>query len=163
MEKVDLSYSIGVLHHLPDPEKGFLEITSKMRKKSKIFIWVYGKRKNARATYLYTPLRAVTTRIPKKILYPLCNIPALMVHSLNLLYKLFMKIGWTDFAKKIPFNYYADFPYSFKVSDTFDTLGTPKQVYYEIDEIRKWFSDANLKNAELEYDRIQGIKGFAVK
>lgn len=162
-ELIDISYSIGVLHHLPEPEKGFLAITSLMKKNAKIFIWVYGRRKNKRAIYLYNPIRAVTTRMPKALLYPLCHGPAAAVHGFNLLYKGLSKAGMKGIAKHVPFNYYADFPYRFKVSDTYDTLGTPKQIYYRKEEIDKWFKHAKLKKYELQYDIVQGIKGYGVK
>jgi hypothetical protein len=55
------------------------------------------------------------------------------------------------------------FPFKFKVSDSFDVFATPKQVYYEMKDIEKWFNNAGLKKHQLSYDEFQGIKGYAVK
>ncbi|MGV8163180.1 MAG: class I SAM-dependent methyltransferase [Candidatus Nanoarchaeia archaeon] len=162
-EIVDLFYSIGVLHHLPDPEKGFQSITKLMKKNSRIFIWVYGKHNNKRAKYLYDPIRLVTTKIPKKLLYGLCYVPASALHAANESYKFFDKVGLKRIAKLHPFKYYSMFPFRFKVSDSFDVFATPKQVYYEMNEIDGWFNHAGLKNHKLAFDEFQGIKGFAVK
>jgi SAM-dependent methyltransferase len=162
-EKIDICYSIGVLHHLPNPENGFISIIKNMRKGSKIFMWVYGQRGNSRALYLYNPIRFVTTRMNRKFLYNLCHIPAIAVHSLNSVSKGLSKIGLKKSARLIPFSYYTDFPYTFKVSDTFDTLGTPTQIYYKMSEIDSWFKHSKLKKYQLEYDVVQGIKGYGVK
>jgi uncharacterized protein YbaR (Trm112 family) len=163
-EEIDIFYSIGVLHHLPYPEAGFLSITSLMKKKdAKILIWVYGKNKNARALMLYNPIRVVTTKMPKSILYPLCHIPAVITHSINAVQKGLEHAGLGSVAKKLPFHYYKDFPYTFKVSDSYDVFGTPKQVYYEKRDIDKWFRHAKIKEYTLEYDIVQGIKGYGTK
>ena len=162
-QEIDIFYSIGVLHHMPDPEGGFLSIARLMRKKgSRVFIWVYGKHNNARALYLYNPVRVVTTRMPRSILYPLCHVPAVALHSINLVQKGLNAAGLKGAASALPFSYYQDFPYKFKVSDCFDVFGTPKQVYYEMKDIAKWFRHAGFKNREftLAFDVVQGIKGF---
>jgi SAM-dependent methyltransferase len=160
---VDLFYSIGVLHHLPDPEKGFKSITKLMSKKSRIFIWVYGTHNNKRAKYVYDPIRVLTTRMPKKLLYKLCYVPASALHAANESYKFFDRVGLKRIAKLHPFKYYSMFPFKFKVSDSFDVFATPKQLYYEMNEIDDWFNHAGLKKHNLSYDEFQGIKGFAVK
>ena len=38
----DVVISIGVIHHLPDPEKGFRTLYSLLKPGGEIFIWVYG-------------------------------------------------------------------------------------------------------------------------
>lgn len=38
----DIVYSIGVLHHLPDPEKGFFALYNLLNEKGRIFVWLYG-------------------------------------------------------------------------------------------------------------------------
>lgn len=163
-KKVDLFYSIGVIHHLPDPKAGFLEIAKLMQKKgAKIFIWVYGKKGNKRALYFYNPVRVITTRIPKKIMDPLCHIPAIAVHSINLATLGIEKIGFKKLAQKMPFYYYTNFPYSFKHNDSFDVLATPTQEYYDKKDIEKWFLDAKIKDFKLMDDKYQGIKAFGVK
>lgn len=161
--QIDMLYCIGVIHHLPDPKRGFLEITSLMKKNSKILIWVYGKRKNFRALYIYNPIRKITTRLPREILYKLCYLPAFMIHSMNLVYGFLKRVGFAKLAGRLPFKYYALFPFSFKLNDSFDVLGTPKQVYYELDEIKQWLTDAKLTKASYEFDVVQGIKAFGIK
>ena len=160
---VDYYYSIGVLHHLPNPKEGFLKIVELMKKSSKILIWVYGKHRNRRAALIYNPLRAITTRLRKKHLYRLCYIPALITHIFNLFSLCLEKFGAKKIAKKIPFYYYTNFPFSFKVNDSFDILATPTQEYFSIKQIEDWFIKGNFKKYFLKYDIVQGIKGFGIK
>ncbi|NQU79394.1 methyltransferase domain-containing protein [Candidatus Woesearchaeota archaeon] len=161
--KVDLFYSIGVLHHLPEPEKGFLSIARLMKKGSKIFIWVYGQDRNLRARFVYNPVRHITTRMPQSVLYPLCHIPAAILHTANTSYKICKRLRLKRLAQMHPLKYYADFPYRFKVSDSYDVFGTPKQLYYTKKDIKKWFEHAKIPNHWLKHDVVQGIKGFGKK
>ncbi|HBD95952.1 MAG: Methylase involved in ubiquinone/menaquinone biosynthesis [Candidatus Collierbacteria bacterium GW2011_GWE1_46_18] len=142
-EKIDLAYSIGVLHHLPQPKQGFLNLIKMLKEKGKILIWVYSRRHNIRALYFYEPLRAVCRHISKPVLFKLCYIPASIVHLWNLFCKAFK-------FKNMPFSYYENFSFNMKLNDSFDVLATPKSNYYYSEEIEGWFKDASLK----------GIKSF---
>lgn len=140
----DLVYSIGVLHHLPEPEKGFLGLSQFLKKKGKMLVWVYNRRNNNRAVYIYEPLRTVTRRLPKKLLYYLCFGPAAVVEGFNRLTKFLNFLGVKKIAKKIPFFYYANFPFNMKLNDAFDVLATPKSNLYYVKEIEDWFKRARL-------------------
>ena len=134
----DIAYSIGVLHHLPKPKEGFLSLLKVLKKGGKMLIWVYSRRNNNRALYFYEPLRAISRKIPKPILYKLCYIPALAVHLINWFTRFFN-------IKNAIFSYYGNFSFNMKLNDAFDVLATPKSNYYYFEEIEKWFSEAKLK------------------
>lgn len=142
----DLAYSIGVLHHLPEPQKGFLTLPKVLKSGGKMLIWVYNRRQNARALYFYEPLRAVLRHLPKPLLFKLCYIPGLVVHLINLFGQALSSIGLSALAEKLPFSYYANFPFNMKLNDAFDVLATPKSNYYNVEEIEQWFADAKLQN-----------------
>ncbi len=144
----DLAYSIGVLHHLPNPQEGFLKLPSVLRNGGKMLIWVYNRRNNARALYFYEPLRSVMRHIPKRLLYALCYLPAAVVHVINELTHLLNELGFVRAAKRVPFSYYANFPFNMKLNDAFDVLATPKSNYYYVEEIIKWFNSAHLKEVQ---------------
>lgn len=147
-ETFDLSYSIGVLHHLPKPEEGFLRLPKTLREGGKMLIWVYNIRNNARALYFYEPLRAVLRHLPKPILFQLCYIPGGIVHLINLKAQFLRSIGLEKLAAKFPFSYYENFPFNMKLNDAFDVLATPKSNYYPVEEVQKWFSHADLKSID---------------
>src|SRR5205823_5510997 len=45
------------LHHLPDPERGFQALVSKLRPGGSISAWVYGREGNSWIVHVVTPLR----------------------------------------------------------------------------------------------------------
>lgn len=138
-QSLDIVWSIGVLHHLPQPQLGFNSLTKCLKRKvGRILIWVYSRRNNKRALYLYEPLRAITRHIPKNYLKLICYLPAAIVHLFNAFELAFSSI-------KLPFSYYKKFPFSMKLNDAFDVLATPKSNYYYWEQIEDWFRDAKLK------------------
>ena len=60
----DLIYSIGVLHHLPDPHAGFRALVRFLRPGGTIAVWVYGHENNGFVRNVVEPMRRVSTRIP---------------------------------------------------------------------------------------------------
>ncbi len=141
--RFDCTLSIGVLHHLPDPQEGFRQLVKTVIPGGKIVIWVYGRRDNAMAQVIYEPLRKITTRIPHKILYALALFPALAVEAANRL--------------RLPiFKHYAVFPFKTKWNDSFDVLSAPQSRYYDLGEIREWFEQVGLKNVSVEHRMLEG-------
>lgn len=144
----DLAYSIGVLHHLPQPQEGFLYLPKVLKKGGKIVIWVYNRRNNARALYFYEPIRNILKKLPKPVLFKISYIPGFAVHLINLFGKLLKESGFDSLAKNLPFSYYANFSFNMKLNDAFDVLATPKSNYYYVEEIRDWFANAHLQNVD---------------
>jgi SAM-dependent methyltransferase len=67
----DLVYSIGVLHHTPDPRRAFHEIARKVKPGGRLAVWLY-RRNTAPQEWLNSGIRAVTTRMPARVLEPIC-------------------------------------------------------------------------------------------
>jgi SAM-dependent methyltransferase/uncharacterized protein YbaR (Trm112 family) len=156
-ENFDLAYSIGVLHHLPQPKKGFLSLPKVLKKNGKMLIWVYNRKNNARAIYFYEPLRTILKNLPKKLLYKLCYVPATGVQLINEFQKTLNAFGLKKVSEKIPFYYYTNFPFNMKLNDAFDVLATPKSNYYHASEIERWFKDARLNNIKTHEHPEAGI------
>ncbi len=155
---IDIAQSIGVLHHLPDPQWGFTAIAKQVLKVWGAFlIRVYAKKNNARALYLYEPVRYITRHINKRLLLRLCHFPALLVHAINGLTVLLSWIFGKGIIKHFPFYYYINFPYNMKHNDAFDVLATPKSNYYYTENIQKRYSDAGLQDIQGKYLHEAGI------
>lgn len=143
-QQADLTFSIGVLHHLPDPLAGFKQLPDTVRPGGQLLIWVYNRRHNFRAVYIFETMRKISRYIPKPILFKLCYLPALGVQSLNYLTNALRLAGASKLPKKIPFSYYANFPFSMKLSDAFDVFATPYSNYYYVEEVRAWLTESHL-------------------
>jgi len=162
-EVFDVSYSIGVLHHLPKPQEGFSRLPKVLKIGGKMLIWVYNRRNNARALYFYEPLRDILKKLPKPVLFKLSYIPGFLVHLINLFGKLLEKMGFKSIAKKLPFSYYANFSFNMKLNDAFDVLATPKSNYYYREEIEKWFQNATLRDIKAFEHPEAGITCIGVR
>jgi SAM-dependent methyltransferase len=65
---LDYVFSIGVLHHIPDPAPVVRAMFGALRKGGTAAIWVYGLEGNAAYLRFARPIRAVTMRMPHAVL-----------------------------------------------------------------------------------------------
>lgn len=160
----DYIFSIGVLHHLPEPETGFHHLVPLLKPGALISIWVYGRVKQWAAVYFYEPIIKISHHLPHRLLYYLCYVPATIMEVTNCLYLLLKKIHLTKLASILPFKYYADYPFSVKLNDAFDTFATPSARYYTETDILDWFTGSNLADINITTAGVsKGIKGFGIK
>jgi SAM-dependent methyltransferase len=74
IERFDIVFSIGVIHHLEAPEKALAAMVTAARRGGKVLIWVYGRENNGLVVHVLTPLR--------ELLFS--RLPIGMVHHLSL-------------------------------------------------------------------------------
>ena len=143
----DFLFSIGVIHHLPDPKAAYLNIVKFAKKGSSIFIWLYGKEGRwFKTRFVEGTIRQMTKRLPYRLLYYLCYLPAGIYQISNDIYNSLKRHKATrGLAEKIPFRGYAKFPFQVKHADAFDLLATPVNNYYTREEVREWLREAKLK------------------
>src|SRR4030042_2008153 len=61
---LDYIFSIGVLHHIPDPKPVVEAVFKALRPGGHFFVWLYGKEGNEPYLVLIKPLRALTKHLP---------------------------------------------------------------------------------------------------
>src|SRR5262249_4617681 len=67
----DAAFSIGVLHQGRGPRRAFAEVARRVKPGGRLAVWLY--RKNTLPQEMInSSLRAVTTRLPARVLEPLC-------------------------------------------------------------------------------------------
>ncbi|HET7113168.1 MAG TPA: methyltransferase domain-containing protein, partial [Pyrinomonadaceae bacterium] len=75
--KFDYAFSVGVLHHLPNPRQGFFSLASKVKPGGHVSAWIYGAENNEWIVRFVNPVREkVTSRIDQRALLQLSKIPA---------------------------------------------------------------------------------------
>jgi SAM-dependent methyltransferase len=163
----DLAYSIGVLHHLPEPKLGFLELVQHVKPGGRISLWVYGKEGNRWIEKFVDPLRRhVTSRLPKFITRAVSLLIALPLYAaLKLVYRPARRIA--ALQRKLP---YADYlcaisGYSFAENfwNVFDHLVAPTAFYLSRKEVEDWFAAAKLEQAEITQRNNNSWRGTAVR
>lgn len=149
--RLDFVYSIGVLHHLPDPKGGFTSLTRLLKPGAPMFIWVY-LRGRGRQIAVFTAMRAVSTRMPLRLLNVAClALAAGQWAGWILPYKILRSLPPTRaLAAKMPFTVYAQWPFRVLHTDWFDGLSVPLQNYYKPVAIREWFRDAGMERIRIE-------------
>lgn len=76
----DYAFSVGVLHHTPDPKAAFISLAGKVKKGGHISAWVYGAENNEWITRFIDPVReGFTSQISQPVLYQLSKLPTLGV------------------------------------------------------------------------------------
>jgi SAM-dependent methyltransferase len=125
----DLVFSIGVLHHGPNPRGAFAEIARRVKPGGRLAVWLY--RQNTRPQeWLNSALRAITTRLPAQVLEPLCagvgvlgGIPVLN-QTLNKVANFSNHPDWT-----------------LRVCDNFDWYAPKYQSHHTLEELKRWFAE----------------------
>ena len=64
----DLVVSFGVLHHIPRPEPVVRAAYAALRPGGRLFAWLYGREGNGLYLAFVLPLRAITKRLPDRVL-----------------------------------------------------------------------------------------------
>jgi SAM-dependent methyltransferase len=148
--RFDFIMSIGVLHHLPRPEDGYMELVRLAKAGTLILVWLYGKEgRTFKTVFLERTIRKITVNMPKRLLYYFCYLPAALYQTANILYRFLKRIGEESLAERIPFRNYARFPFRVKLADAYDFLGTPINNYYTREECEKWTRDAKLRDVSV--------------
>ena len=154
--RFDYIFSVGVLHHMPDPHAGFAQLTQQLKASGTISAWVYGAENNGWVMLLLTPLRKyLTSRLPRPLLYWMSYVlGAVLYAGLQLVYKPLneRKFG-TKLKSLLPYNEYLYFssrlPYVSLVNVVFDHLVPQLTTYVSREEFKAWFTQAQLADVQI--------------
>jgi SAM-dependent methyltransferase len=147
----DLVYSIGVLHHLPDPAAGFRSLVRYVRPGGTIAVWVYGHENNGVVRNVVEPLRRVSTKVPSPLLRGMAWPLALGFHGAAK--GVYRPLSGTAAGRALPLNEYltsvADHGFRHNYQIVFDQLSAPTAAYIKGAELRRWLEDAGLEDVHV--------------
>jgi uncharacterized protein YbaR (Trm112 family)/ubiquinone/menaquinone biosynthesis C-methylase UbiE len=163
----DYAYSIGVLHHLPDPKAGFLSLVRCLKTKGRMSAWVYGAEGNWWITHLVSPVRTVvTSRLPPAVTKALSFAIALpMQAALKLIYRpvnqrlpgLKRLLFYNDYLYSI-----SGFSFRENYSTVFDHLVAPTAFYISREEFSEWMTEASLSDVTITWRNRNSWRGTGV-
>ena len=150
--QIDFAYSIGVLHHLDDPQEGFNALVRHLKSGGSIFAWVYGRENNDWLVNIVDPVRKTfTSIIPQPVLYLISWLIALLLHPiLKLVYlPANRSSSLASLKNRLPYNDYFAWLAGFGFRHThvviFDHLVAPVAFYIRQEEFSAWFQDAGME------------------
>jgi SAM-dependent methyltransferase len=136
-EVFDLAFSIGVLHHSPDPRRAFAQVAARVRPGGTLAVWLY--RKNSLPQeWLNSLLRAGTTRVPPRALEIFC-VGLGGVGSIPVVNKTLNKVA--------NFSNHPD--WTLRVCDNFDWYSPRYQSHHTLDELLGWFQAEGFEDARV--------------
>ena len=155
LESFDFIYSIGVLHHLPDPEQAFQNLLRYLKPGGEIQIYLYwepeGQPIKRVLLGMVTAARKITTRLPHRAVYALAFPAAVAAFCLFVWpYRLLRNIpGLRSLAEEIPMKQYANFPFRVCVNDQLDRFSAPIENRYTKQQVADWLHRAKLESTKV--------------
>jgi len=165
--KFDYAFSVGVLHHLPNPRGGFLSLASKVKAGGRISAWIYGAENNEWITRFVNPVREqITSRMNQRALLQLSKIPAACLFlATKLIYRPLNRNG-SGFAKHLFYNDYMNslstFGWREQHTIVFDHLVAPTAFYIPREEFETWWRDAGAKDVVISWHNKNSWCGFGI-
>jgi len=157
----DFVYSIGVLHHLPDPYRGFETLIRYLRPGGMIAIWVYGFEGNGFVRNVVEPLRRLSTTIRPAALRMLAWPLALGFHGVAK--GVYRPLQGTGIGRSLPLNEYltsvADFSFRQNYGIIFDQLAAPLAAYIKGPELERWFTENGLVDVRISHRHGNSWRG----
>jgi len=127
----DLAYSIGVLHHTPDPQAAFARIAPAVKPGGQFAVYLYARYGSSHRAS--DALRAVTTRLPLRLMW------ALSAAAIPLYYLYRVPVLGTLARLAAPISLEAD--WRWRWLDTFDWYTPKYQWKFLYPEVFRWFRD----------------------
>ncbi|HEY6189717.1 MAG TPA: methyltransferase domain-containing protein [Pyrinomonadaceae bacterium] len=163
----DYAFSVGVLHHLPDPRAGFRSLASKVKAGGHLSAWVYGAENNAWITRFVNPLRErLTSRINRQSLLHLSKLPtAALFAATKLVYgPLNRRAGGAALARHLFYNDYLNaisgFGWREQHTIVFDHLVAPTAFYIPREEFEEWWREVGATEVEISWHNKNSWRGF---
>lgn len=144
----DLAYSIGVLHHTPDPRAAFDRVATAVKPGGSLAIYVYDRY----GVFFSDLWRKVTTRLPHRVMavLTLAAIPLYYIYRIPVVGKVLQNVA--------PISLSSD--WRERWLDTFDWYTPPYQFKYLYPEIYRWFTENRFTDINI-FDgpiRMRGVK-----
>lgn len=149
----DLVMSIGVLHHLPNPERALTYLAQFAKPGGRVRIYLYWR---PQQTWHRIALRGVdaarrlTTRLPHRLLEALCYpLAAILWIGIVTPYKILRRAGLDRIADTLPLKTYADYPFGVLVNDQFDRFSAPSEKRFTASEVEQMMLRAGLHDVRV--------------
>ncbi len=134
----DACYSIGVVHHTPDPEGAFAALLEAVKPDGVLAVWVYGKENNEWIETVISPVRRVlTSRLPDPVLYGLSKVLTLQLAAAARTYARAFPTP-TSFSYDAYARHLLKYPRAYLEHIVYDHLVPQLARYLSREEVESW-------------------------
>lgn len=147
----DFIYSLGVLHHLVNPDEGMGSLVGRLKSDGALLVYLYYALDNRPAFFRWllravTAVRQITSRLPKPIMHRLAMLIAIGVYwPLARTAGGLERLGLSRIARQMPLHEYHRYSFSYMRTDAFDRFATPIEKRYSRKQIRVWLARYGLE------------------
>lgn len=162
----DYAFSVGVLHHLPNPRAGFRSLAGKVRPNGHLSAWVYGAENNEWITRWINPVReGLTSRLNPRALLHLSKLPTTALYlATKLIYRPLNQLGNGAIAQHLFYNDYlkaiSGFGWREQHTIVFDHLVAPTAFYISRAEFEQWWHDIGASDVEINWHNKNSWRGI---
>jgi SAM-dependent methyltransferase len=149
-KSLDFAFSLGVLHHVPDPEAAIAAIANKLKTNAPFLIYLYYALDNRpvwyRLLWRVTDLvRFVVSRLPHPLRLAISQIFAALIYwPLARVARLVSRPDRS--ASALPLSYYADKSFYVMRTDAYDRFCTRLEKRFRRSEIQRMLTRAGFKS-----------------
>ncbi|KAA0577901.1 class I SAM-dependent methyltransferase [Azospirillum sp. B21] len=142
VERFDLAFSIGVVHHLAHPETALANMVRAVKPGGRVMIWVYGRENNGWIVRFADPLRkALFSRLPIGLVHALSLPPTALLW-------LALRLGLDRLEY---FRLIRRFDFAHLRSIVFDQMLPKIANYWRRDEVEALMKGAGLEDVQLAW------------
>jgi len=141
-DQFDIVYSIGVIHHLDDPQRALRNMVKAAKPGGKVLIWVYGYENMEFYVKVLNPIRnALFSKMPLGLLHGLAHLPTTALW-------LLLRLGFTpiEYLKLL-----RTFPYKHLHHIIFDQMLPKIANYWTRNEVKTLMEDSALRDVRLDW------------
>lgn len=152
-EKIlDMYYSLGVLHHIPQgAQYGLKSLLPLLKFKGEMLVWLYGTTRGDKRFHPGKLGRSLIKKLPLKLINVFSWMYAILVY---LFFKipahLLTVVGLSKIAGKIPFPTWRKYSLKAIACNVFDIYATPVEYGYNKEEIEQMMKEAGYCNIKVE-------------
>jgi SAM-dependent methyltransferase len=141
-DRFDIAFSIGVIHHLEDPDRALANMVRAVKPGGRVLIWVYGLENNRWIVHGLTPVRRVLfSRLPIGVTHALSWLPAAALWAL-------LRLGLSRIEY---FRLIRGFDFAHLRSIVFDQMLPAIAHYWSRDEVEALMCRAGLEDVQLAW------------
>ena len=163
----DFVYSLGVLHHLPDPARGVRMLAALLKPEGTLFVWLYSSKRRV-VNFLLEIVRRVTTRLPYPLLRAVSWFGAVVDWiGFVLPYRVLTRLP--RFGRLIErltparIKVYSRYHFQVLEADWFDRLAAPVRFYYDERGAAALVHGAGLMDVRVSATGLYGWRACGMK